>query len=67
MVASAPFVEEQGMLSLDDAVRGVIVRGVLPAEEEKVADFGSYMRAGSSMTCSRVLSASCSVRNSPRR
>lgn len=46
VVASAPFVEEQGMLSLDDAVRGVIVRGVLPAEEEKVADFGSYMRAG---------------------
>lgn len=44
---SAPYVQEQGMLSFDQVVRGVMVRGVLPAEEEKVADFAKYMRAGS--------------------
>ena len=44
--AAAPYVQEQGMLSFDQGVRGTIVRGVIPAEEDKVADFGSYMKAG---------------------
>lgn len=47
VVASAPYVQEQGMLSFDQNVRGTIVRGVLPAEEERVADFAAYMKAGS--------------------
>lgn len=44
--AAAPYVQEQGMLSFDEGVRGTIVRGVIPAEEDKVADFGRYMKAG---------------------
>lgn len=44
--AAAPYVQEQGMLSFDDAVRGTIVRGVIPSEEDKVADFGGYMQSG---------------------
>ncbi|MCK2094374.1 lipoprotein-releasing ABC transporter permease subunit [Thauera aromatica] len=44
--AAAPYVQEQGMLSFDEAVRGTIVRGVIPAEEEKVAEFGRHMQAG---------------------
>ena len=47
VVAAAPYVQEQAMLAFDDSVRGTIVRGVLPADEERVADFAQYMRAGS--------------------
>jgi lipoprotein-releasing system permease protein len=46
--AAAPYVAAQGMLSFDQTVRGVLVRGVLPDAEEQVADFNQYMR-GSSM------------------
>jgi lipoprotein-releasing system permease protein len=42
----APFVNAQAMLSAGQAVRGAIVRGIVPAEEEKVADLGRHMRAG---------------------
>lgn len=47
VIASAPYVQEQGMLSFDQNVRGTLVRGVLPAAEDQVADFARYMRAGS--------------------
>jgi lipoprotein-releasing system permease protein len=44
--AAAPFVNGQGMLSAGQAVRGAIVRGILPAEEDSVAEIGRHMRAG---------------------
>ena len=44
--AAAPFVNGQAMLSFESAVRGSIVRGVLPDREDKVADIGSHMVAG---------------------
>ncbi|CAB1369395.1 lipoprotein-releasing ABC transporter permease subunit [Denitratisoma oestradiolicum] len=44
--AAAPYVQAQGLLSWGDEVRGVMVRGVLPEEEDKVADFARYMKAG---------------------
>jgi len=47
VVASAPFVNAQAMLANGPAVRGAIVRGILPAEEDKVADIGRHMRVGS--------------------
>ena len=46
VLATAPFVQAQAMLSNGQAVRGAIVRGIVPAEEEKVADLGSHMRMG---------------------
>jgi lipoprotein-releasing system permease protein len=46
VLAAAPYVQEQGMLSLDQKVRGTVVRGVLPADEDRVADFARYMRGG---------------------
>jgi lipoprotein-releasing system permease protein len=46
VMAAAPFVQAQAMLSAGQAVRGVLVRGILPTEENKVADFGSHMRVG---------------------
>ncbi len=46
VVASAPFVNAQGMLSAGQAVRGSVVRGIVPEREEKVAEIGLHMRAG---------------------
>ena len=47
VLATAPFVQAQAMLSAGQAVRGALVRGILPEEEEKVADLGQHMRSGS--------------------
>jgi lipoprotein-releasing system permease protein len=44
--AAAPYIMAQGMLSYGQAVQGAIVRGVLPAEENRVAEIGNHMRAG---------------------
>jgi len=46
VVASAPFVQAQAMLSAGPAVRGALVRGVLPDLEDKVADLGQHMKLG---------------------
>ena len=46
MVAGAPFVQAQAMLTNGPAVRGAVVRGILPEREEKVADLAQHMRAG---------------------
>ncbi len=47
VIAAAPFVNAQAMLAHGQAVRGAIVRGILPDAEDKVADIGRHMRAGS--------------------
>ena len=47
VLGAAPFVQAQAMLSNGQAVRGAIVRGIQPAEEEKVADFARHMKRGS--------------------
>ena len=47
VMATAPYVQEQGMLAFDEVVRGTMVRGVIPALEDTVADFGQHMKAGS--------------------
>jgi len=46
VVAAAPFVNGQGLLSTGTAVRGIFVRGVVPELEDQVADFGKHMKAG---------------------
>jgi lipoprotein-releasing system permease protein len=46
VLASAPYITAQGMLSYGQAVQGAIIRGVLPADEDKVADLGRHMKAG---------------------
>jgi lipoprotein-releasing system permease protein len=45
--AAAPYVDAQGMLSANGLVRGALVRGIVPAEEARVADIGRHMSAGS--------------------
>lgn len=47
VLASAPYISAQGMLSYDQGVQGAIIRGVLPAAEDQVADLGKHMKAGS--------------------
>jgi lipoprotein-releasing system permease protein len=47
VVAAAPYVMAQGLLSFRQTVQGTIVRGVLPPEEDKVAEIGAHMKAGS--------------------
>lgn len=44
--AVAPYIMAQGMLSFGQAVQGAMVRGVLPGDEEQVAELGAHMRAG---------------------
>ncbi len=46
VIASAPFVQAQGMLTNGPAVRGAAIRGILPIGEDKVADIGRHMRSG---------------------
>ncbi len=46
VLASAPYIYAQAMLSFDRGVQGAIVRGVLPDLENEVADLGSHMKAG---------------------
>lgn len=46
VVGAAPYVMGQAMLSFDDHVQGTLVRGILPAEEARVADIGAHMKAG---------------------
>ena len=47
VVAAAPYVSAQGLLSSGSTVRGAYIRGVIPDEEEKVADLAQHMKAGS--------------------
>ncbi|MDA1117237.1 MAG: lipoprotein-releasing ABC transporter permease subunit [Proteobacteria bacterium] len=46
VLATAPYVSGQGMLSFGRAARGVQVRGVLPEQELRVTDLGEHMTAG---------------------
>jgi lipoprotein-releasing system permease protein len=46
VVAGAPYVLTQAMLTHGDAVRGAMVRGILPEYEDKVADLGRHVRVG---------------------
>jgi lipoprotein-releasing system permease protein len=44
--AAAPFISAQGMVSHDQIVSGVAVRGILPEMENEVADFAGMMVDG---------------------
>lgn len=46
VVGIAPFVEGQGMLNHRSQVQGTLVRGILPEQEDQVADIRSKMVAG---------------------
>jgi lipoprotein-releasing system permease protein len=43
---TAPYVSGQAMITRDDTVRGVVVRGILPEQEPHVSDVGSQVKQG---------------------
>jgi len=45
--AAAPYINAQAMLAAGQAVRGSVVRGILPQREAQVAEIGLHMRSGS--------------------
>ena len=47
VIAAAPYITAQGLISHRGTVQGTLVRGVLPSAEAKVADVGQHMRSGS--------------------
>jgi lipoprotein-releasing system permease protein len=47
VLATAPFIQAQAMLAAGRAVRGAVVRGILPDQEERVDELGKHMRLGS--------------------
>ena len=46
VVATAPYVQAQALLSYGDSVRGAIIRGIQPEQERNVADIDSHMKSG---------------------
>ena len=46
VMAAAPYIAAQGLLSFGQAVQGAVIRGVLPGDEARVADIGVHMKAG---------------------
>ena len=46
VVGTAPFVNGQGLLAYSSNVRGTVVRGIIPSDENAVADLGRDMRVG---------------------
>ena len=46
VLAAAPYIMAQGMLSYDQGVQGALIRGVLPVAEDGVADLGRNMKVG---------------------
>ncbi|MCC7549526.1 MAG: lipoprotein-releasing ABC transporter permease subunit [Burkholderiales bacterium] len=46
VVAAAPYVSQQGLIGFQQNVQGAMVRGVLPRDEDRVADIGRHMKVG---------------------
>ena len=46
VIAAAPFIEEQALVMNNKRVKGVVVRGVLPAEEARATGLGQHLTAG---------------------
>lgn len=47
VIASAPFVDGQGMLTKDGRVRGVIINGILPDQEAQISQMQNTVKQGS--------------------
>ncbi|MEP7063466.1 MAG: lipoprotein-releasing ABC transporter permease subunit [Betaproteobacteria bacterium] len=46
VIAAAPYIAGQAMLTAGDVNRGVLIRGIDPALEDGVADIGAHMKRG---------------------
>ena len=57
VVASAPYVNSQGLLTSGNQVRGAFLRGIVPELEEKVDDLARSVRSGPRPWRARIGSA----------
>lgn len=46
VAAAAPYIEEQGMVTHAGKSSGILLRGVVPASERRVADLAPHLRSG---------------------
>jgi len=46
VIAAAPYIEEQGMITRGDHAAGILLRGIVPDEERKVADLAPHLSSG---------------------
>jgi len=46
VIAAAPYINQQGLIAYQQSVQGTLIRGILPAEEDRVADIGQHMKYG---------------------
>ena len=46
IVAAAPYIEEQGMVTHGEKSAGILLRGILPGAERKVADLSPHLLSG---------------------
>ena len=46
IVAAAPYIEEQGLVTHGAKAAGILIRGVVPEEERKVADLTPHLQSG---------------------
>ena len=46
VVAAAPYISEQALLTFEQSVKGTAVRGILPEYENQVVDLGTHMKSG---------------------
>lgn len=47
VIGTAPYVDSQAMMTRDDTLRGVMIRGVLPDQEPRVSDVAKHVKEGS--------------------
>jgi lipoprotein-releasing system permease protein len=46
IVSTAPYIEDQGMMTHGDKSAGILLRGILPDAERRVADLTSHLESG---------------------
>lgn len=46
VIAAAPYIEEQAMMTHDEKSAGVLLRGILPDQERRVADLSRHLISG---------------------
>jgi lipoprotein-releasing system permease protein len=46
IISTAPYIEEQGLMTYGDKSSGVLLRGIVPEAEERVVDLNSHLVSG---------------------
>jgi len=46
VIGAAPYINQQGLIAYQQSVQGTLIRGILPVDEDRVADIGQHMKYG---------------------